>query len=227
MARDDFSDDTKRKLGDRVNQLCSNPACGAGTKGPHTSPSKASSVGKACHIHAAAPGGPRYDLSQTTDERSSIDNAIWLCAICADKIDADPDRYSAHTLREWKLDAELKAHRAQGKPAVPRADPSTVDRLAAILIGTEARLVYALEGSGHVFDKFVIRVEGVDRVANVFRFTSLSGGSAHGKVDSMPLGDAEDAWDDNGTWRIRTSGYLEHTPLAGHRYKSRPRRIPK
>jgi hypothetical protein len=83
MARDDFSEETKRRLGERVNLICSNPECRVQTKGPHTDDSKAASVGKACHIHAASSGGPRYDENQTPEERSSIQNGVWLCSNCA------------------------------------------------------------------------------------------------------------------------------------------------
>jgi hypothetical protein len=57
-SRDNFSQDTIRKLGERVNLMCSNPKCGACTKGPHSQEDKSISVGVACHIHAAAEGGP-------------------------------------------------------------------------------------------------------------------------------------------------------------------------
>ena len=87
--RDDFTQDTIRKLGERVTLLCSNPSCSAPTKGPHTDRSKTISLGKACHIHAAAPGGPRYDASQLKEERGSIDNGIWLCSNCGTLVDTD------------------------------------------------------------------------------------------------------------------------------------------
>ncbi|MBK9773697.1 MAG: hypothetical protein IPP57_23255 [Candidatus Obscuribacter sp.] len=40
--------------------------------------------------------------------RSSIENAIWLCQLCATLIDKDPKKFSAITLGEWKLKAESK-----------------------------------------------------------------------------------------------------------------------
>jgi hypothetical protein len=81
--RDDFPAETIRKLGERVGLLCSNPDCRAPTKGPHTRAEKATNVGKASHIRAAAMGGPRYDGSQTEEQRSAIENGIWLCSNCA------------------------------------------------------------------------------------------------------------------------------------------------
>jgi len=170
-------------------------------------------------------GGPRYEPSQSEDERSSIDNGIWLCSNCSAQVDADPAAFSAHLLREWKLGAELDAHRALGARQSPSADVvAPVALLKALPVGTVVRLAYVLQGAtDYVHDKFQIRVEGVDTATNAFRFTSISGGSARGKVDSMPLRDVEEVWLQDGTWRIRTSGYLEHHPLQGHWYQSRPR----
>ncbi|MDQ2644040.1 MAG: hypothetical protein M3020_09510, partial [Myxococcota bacterium] len=38
---------------------------------------KARSIGKACHIHAAAKGGPRFDETQTPEQRRDAANGIW------------------------------------------------------------------------------------------------------------------------------------------------------
>src|ERR1017187_2746739 len=85
------------------------------TKGPHTNSTKAASVGKACHIHASAPGGPRYEPTQTEDDRRSIDNGIWLCSNCGTLIDTDEARFPESLLRRWKLEAELHALERIGK----------------------------------------------------------------------------------------------------------------
>jgi hypothetical protein len=115
--RDDFSADTIRRLGERVGLLCSNPKCQAPTKGPHTDTQKAANLGKAAHIHAASPGGPRYNGSQTEEQRSSIENAIWLCSNCAVKIDVDAEKFPAHVLKAWKTLAEHEANERIGKPS--------------------------------------------------------------------------------------------------------------
>jgi hypothetical protein len=75
------------------------------------------SVGVACHIRAAAPGGPRYDPSQTTEQRSSIDNGIWLCPTCGALVDKDEVRFPAALLREWRQAAEQEARLRVGKPS--------------------------------------------------------------------------------------------------------------
>ena len=114
--RDDFSQTVVKHLGNRVNHICSNPDCQVVTVGPKATPDKASVIGKAAHITAAAEGGPRYDASLTPVQRSGIDNGIWLCANCHDKVDADPVRYPAELLRAWKQQAEDNASNRFGKP---------------------------------------------------------------------------------------------------------------
>lgn len=123
-ARHDFTQDTIRKLCDRVAGVCSNPDCSAPTKGPHSDGDKAINVGSACHIHAASPGGPRYDEAQTEDERRSINNGIWLCRNCGTLIDTDEDRFPAPLLRLWRAKAELAAFEKIGKPAAAARAPS-------------------------------------------------------------------------------------------------------
>ncbi len=122
--RHNFTKETTRKLCDRVASQCSNPDCRAPTKGPHSDGEVAMSVGTAAHIHAAAPGGPRYDAIQTEEERRSINNGLWLCRNCGTMIDVDEGRYPAPLLRKWKMDAELDAFKRLGKPSAAAAAPS-------------------------------------------------------------------------------------------------------
>lgn len=117
MARkkeDEFKQKVKDALSRRVAQRCSNPDCRVPTAAPGETELKVNNVGVAAHIHAASPGGPRYDPAMSSIERSSISNAIWLCSICSIKIDLDETRYTASLLREWKRVAEETATREQG-----------------------------------------------------------------------------------------------------------------
>jgi hypothetical protein len=107
--RDDFDPKTKETLAGRVGYRCSNPRCRQLTSGPRTDPTKAVNIGVAAHITAASPGGPRYDPQLSPEERSSIDNAIWLCQNCAKMVDNDEQRYTADLLREWKFLSEQRA----------------------------------------------------------------------------------------------------------------------
>jgi hypothetical protein len=107
--RDDFSAKTKETLAKRVQMLCSNPGCRKPTSGPHDDPTRALNIGVAAHISAASPGGPRYVSTLTEEERSSIENGIWLCQNCAKLVDNDESRYPIPLLKEWKKVAEIQA----------------------------------------------------------------------------------------------------------------------
>ncbi len=105
-SRDDFTAKTKSILAKRVGYNCSNPHCRKNTTGPHTSETKATTIGIAAHISGAASGGPRYDESSTSFQRKSISNAIWLCSNCANLIDTDESQFPPTLLFEWKENAE-------------------------------------------------------------------------------------------------------------------------
>lgn len=104
VARDDFKQKDKDILAARVGYMCS--LCGKPTVGPQRGGSGSVKLGDASHIAAASPGGPRYDAAMTAEERSSIDNGIWLCKECAWKIDHDVDYYTTERLNEIKSRAE-------------------------------------------------------------------------------------------------------------------------
>lgn len=104
--RDDFTKATVEKIAKRVGFHCSNPNCRAITVGPKQSNDGFAVLGQAAHISAAAPGGPRFDSSMTSEQRKSPGNGIWLCEKCARIIDIDADAYPVELLREWKKDAE-------------------------------------------------------------------------------------------------------------------------
>lgn len=134
MARDDFPLSVIRKLKERVNLRCSNPNHRVPTSAPSSkSNGDVNNIGKAAHICAASKGGPRYKAQMTSDERKSIDNAIWLCAICADKIDKDVKTYTEEILKEWKSKAEEAAKLEQGN-MLPGKDDA-VNMLTAALTG--------------------------------------------------------------------------------------------
>lgn len=108
--RDDFSQTVKDTLAKRAGFLCSNPDCKQPTIGAQAGGEKSISIGIAAHITAAAPGGPRYDASLTSEERSSADNGIWLCSNCSIMIDKDEDKYTVELLKHWKQQAEETSH---------------------------------------------------------------------------------------------------------------------
>jgi hypothetical protein len=102
--RDNFSKRTVELLTKRANYICSNPNCRVTTSKP---PDKNSNIviftGKAVHISAASIGGPRFDQNLTIEQRSSIENGIFLCSNCAEMIDKNNGLdYSIELLNEWK-----------------------------------------------------------------------------------------------------------------------------
>jgi len=107
--REDFTLRQREILARRAGGRCSNPQCGAPTFGPQMHPERALNVGVAAHITAAAPGGPRYEIAMSTVERTSLENAVWLCQNCAKLVDNDPLRFTVRLLRRWKAQADQAA----------------------------------------------------------------------------------------------------------------------
>lgn len=107
--RDDFKKSEVTKLAQQSGYRCSNPSCRRPTIGPDGDRGTAS-IGVAAHIAAASVGGPRFDPTMTLEERSSIDNGIWLCQTCSRLIDTDVASYSNETLFEWKRLSEIQAY---------------------------------------------------------------------------------------------------------------------
>lgn len=64
---------------------------------------------------------------QTRDQRRSVDNGIWLCAVCADLVDKDETHFPVDLLLAWKRSAEERARVTVGKPAASQfANPVVV-----------------------------------------------------------------------------------------------------
>ncbi len=115
--RDDFSETTKSNAAKRVGYRCSFKDCNRPTIGASLeNKNKASSIGVAAHICAAAPGGPRYDSNMTPEERKDISNCIWMCQTHAHLIDTDEVKYTVALLQKWKLEAEESASAALANP---------------------------------------------------------------------------------------------------------------
>jgi len=115
--RDDFSEEVKRTLANRVSNNCSNPDCRTSTSGPQSDSTKALNIGVAAHISAASQGGPRYNPSLTPEQRCHSNNGIWLCQNCAKLVDNDPSQFPEELLRAWKVVAEHRALNSIGKTA--------------------------------------------------------------------------------------------------------------
>lgn len=130
--RDDFSAKTKRTLAERAAYHCSNPICRATTSGPEAKSGGSLNVGEAAHITAASPGGCRYDSGLSSEQRSAIDNGIWLCARCATLIDKECDAYPLALLREWKRHAEDAARKGIEAPGTFASGQSNAYTVASL-----------------------------------------------------------------------------------------------
>ena len=58
-----------------------------------------------CHIAAASSDGPRYDPSQSDEDRNGFGNLILLCPNHHRRIDAQPEVYPTTALQQMKQDA--------------------------------------------------------------------------------------------------------------------------
>jgi len=145
-ARDDFTKKVVRSLRDAVNGRCSKPTCDKPTDGPGSEPGSSHTIGKAAHICAAAPGGPRYDERMSSEERRSYLNGIWLCSCCADDIDKDVPGHPVDLLMAWKRSAEERARERRGKSQPQETDGP---RFAALINGvggtTYSQLAHAIQ----------------------------------------------------------------------------------
>ena len=149
--RDDFNESVKITLLKRVGNKCSAPDCRALTTGPNLDSTKSVNLGKAAHITAASPDGPRYDFSLTTEQRKHPDNGIWLCSTCADKVDKDEIKYPVSLLKNWKDAAENAASLAVGKTV------SAVSYSQTELSQIEIRLLKVASTNG---DIILFKVDG-------------------------------------------------------------------
>jgi hypothetical protein len=106
---DDFSAPTKRLLAERAAYRCSNPDCRKVTIGASfADTTKVLKPGVASHICAARKGGPRFKENQSSEERKSASNGIWLCASCSLLIDKNQGiDFPEGILRSWKEQHEL------------------------------------------------------------------------------------------------------------------------
>ncbi len=149
-GRDDFPKEVLRVLADRAGHRCSKPGCRMPTTGPQVDATKSLNLGVGAHITAAAPGGPRYDASLSSEERKGIANALWLCQNCAKLIDNDAVRFPVELLRGWKQDVENETLAQVGKTPLP---PSSDTQVQSVGVAASKRL--AEEDGGRLAAVFV------------------------------------------------------------------------
>jgi hypothetical protein len=133
-VRDEFKKRTVDELAKRAGCVCSNPECRIPTFGAAPGHDGFVNVGVAGHITAAAPGGPRYDPTLTSEERRNQSNGIWLCQTHGKLVDSDDQHFTVEMLRKWKQTAEDQSFRAIVAPYAARSQ-----RLAPIALDTADR----------------------------------------------------------------------------------------
>lgn len=149
-TRDDFSAGTKRVLAQRVGHRCSLEKCMAATVGPSAeAPDSVNNVGVAAHIAAAAGGrgARRYDPSMSPEQRSSVENGIWLCQTCAKEIDSDEVTWTTAKLHSEKRAAEQRARVELGKTKDPIAEKRILVAVGVVgLVALAVALFAAIAG---------------------------------------------------------------------------------
>lgn len=119
----EFAERTMKRLFALSGNACAYPRCSlpivdAGTV-----------TGEICHIKARSAGGPRFDPTQTEEERHDFGNLILLCRHHHKVIDSETELYTVNALREMKA-----AH----ENAVGRQEQAT-DRFFASLLINDSR----------------------------------------------------------------------------------------
>jgi hypothetical protein len=168
-TRDEFSAGTRKALASRAGYLCSCPSCRVITIGPsREAPDDVAIVGVAAHICAAAEGGPRYEASMSPEQRSSIENAIWLCAKHATLVDRDVVRFAPDVLRFWKAEHEAYVEAHIGETHIREATPTLNGRpisSEAMQIATERSLLWETRLFGQLLRDEVAR--SADSIRNL------------------------------------------------------------
>lgn len=73
-------------------------------------------TGRICHIKASKPGGPRYDASQSEEERHDFNNLVLMCPIHHDVIDSDEKSYTIERLKTIKNEHQSKVDEIKEMP---------------------------------------------------------------------------------------------------------------
>lgn len=121
MPRDEFTQSTKAAMAKRSAFLCA--ICKSLTVGPSAENQfSVTNIGVAAHITAASKGGPRYDPSMTSEQRSSINNGIWLCHNHGASVDRDTVTWPSEKLLEIKTQHEKHVYANLGIPPTTASD---------------------------------------------------------------------------------------------------------
>lgn len=97
----------------RSGNQCAYPNCGLElTIDSEATNDRPKATGKVAHIAAASPGGPRYDVDMTAEQRGSANNLIYLCGPHHDAVDSQLEKHTKDFLLEAKNTHEKGVARA-------------------------------------------------------------------------------------------------------------------
>jgi len=120
IQRAEFPRSVVLTIAKRAAYKCSFPGCDHTTIGPGANGDQVATTGKAAHIYSASEGGPRGTGGLSFHERQGIDNAIWLCAVHAERVDKNNGtEFPASTLKAYRRMHEEKI-RSEGGAIKPR-----------------------------------------------------------------------------------------------------------
>lgn len=109
-------------------------------------------TGIVCHIKARSERGPRFDSSQSDEERHSFENLVLMCSRHSKIIDSDPSKYCVETLRDIK-----HLHEKDGAIEISKEDAARAAKLME-----SYRLVYIAPGNSvNIENAETIRAESV------------------------------------------------------------------
>lgn len=97
-------------------------------------------TGEICHIKARSAGGPRFDKTQTEEDRHGFENLVLLCRRHHKVVDSDPDVYSVEALQEIK---------AIHEKTVGRPEQATDGFFAKILLN-DLRRIEIYHNTGYI-----------------------------------------------------------------------------
>lgn len=101
-----YTDQTLKKLFALSGNVCAFPACSA----PIVDTDSGVVVGDICHIKGRSENGPRYDPTQTDEERNSYENLLLMCVAHNRIVDGKKtrDQYPVERLQEFKRNHEAQ-----------------------------------------------------------------------------------------------------------------------
>ena len=164
MPRDDFPEKVRRTAALRTGHRCS--ICRAHTSGPQSREDGVLNVGEAAHISAASPGGPRFDPALSSEQRTGVSNAIWLCRNCAKLIDNDVARFPRELLTILKKRAEADAFTELGKPQVIAGEIEHASAISEI----KQAVKEAIAESGPTSSSYDAEIESAVTEIKAFRY---------------------------------------------------------